>query len=204
MMRKVISMFALVTAISVVMTGCSGNNESMSMVMEKPVQPAQMKSLEKFVGRWSGTAEFAPATAEKMRKAMPVSDTGERAQLQTTFAGGSEGEWVLDGMTLRHKGWYEMGEGKKKEYVELWTWNANKGKYRVVAMDNWGGYAEGWATPNARGESFEVVMTETDLAGNRVKGSGTITFTDRNTMQWTWQMNGPDGRMEFVGTSRRS
>ena len=186
----------------VLFVGCNKPDKSAAMSMTKPPQPIQMKNLERFVGKWSGTAEFAPATAEKMRKAMPVSDTGK--PMQTSFSGSGESRWVLDGMTLRHEGWYEMGEGKKKHYVEFWTWNPNKEKYRVVAMDNWGGYAEGWATSRDGGRSYHVTMTGTDGHGNTEKGHGTMTFTNPNTMEWTWSMKGPGGKMDFVGTSKRS
>ena len=202
MTRKSLTSLALVSVLAMSAWGCSGKNSSMSMTMEKPTQPVQMKSLERFVGKWSGVAEFAPATAEKMRKAMPVSDNGKA--MQTSFAGGDEWTWMMDGMTLRHEGWYDMGDGKKKNYAEVWTWDARKEKYRIFGLDNWGGHGDGWATASANGDSLHVTMTVTDIHGQTAKESGMIKFTNPNTIDWTWTVHGAGGKLEFVGSSKRS
>jgi len=202
MMRRMLVSMASLAMVTVLVSGCHNKPKAMSMAMEKPLQPVQMKNLDRFVGKWSGTAELAPATAEKMRKAMPVSDTGK--PMQTSFAGGEEWTWMMDGMTLRHEGWYEMGEGKKKNYAEVWTWDPHKRKYRIFAVDNWGGHGDGWATANASGDTFHVRMNGTDSRGHTSKEAGTVTFKNPNTIEWTWSVHGPEGKMDFMGTSKRS
>jgi hypothetical protein len=178
------------------MFGRGDGGAASPMTMEKPAQPAEMKRLEPLVGTWTGTAEMV--NPPKMAKGDGPA-TAPASTMPTSFEGASTMKYVLDGMAMRGEGWVDMGDGKRMNYVEYWTWDPRAKKYRTIMMSDWGEFGEGWATPDATGRNF----TWTGKS-QRGKSSGTIRLTDDRTMEWNMTEKGPHGKMQFKGTSRKS
>ncbi len=110
---------------------------------------------------------------------------------------------ALGGMFLKNEGWYEMGEGQRANYVEVWTWDPKAKKYRTWFFTDWGESGQGWATFDSDGNTIRMKAKIVDASGTSKRGQGTMTFADNDTLEWTWSESGPMGKMKFKGTSRR-
>ncbi len=170
--------------------------------MEPPQKPSvapEMAKLSRFLGSWTGTAEFVSPSPEEMKAEMP-----EGEEMPSSFAGGGVYEWALGGMFLKGEGWHEMGEDQRANYVEYWTWYPKVKKYRTWYFDDWGGSGEGWAWFDADDPNTMRFKGATiDGEGRKGRGHGMMTFIDDNSYKWTWSESGPMGKMELKGTSKR-
>jgi len=166
---------------------------------QKPNPAPEMAKLQRFIGSWAGKGEMVEPSAEQMKKTMPEG----APEMPSSFQGANKGEWALGGMFLKGDGWYEMGPGQKAHYVEYWTWDPTKKKYRTWYANDWGEHGQAWAWFEADGNTMRMEGEAVDAAGNAKRGEGTITFTDDNTMEWTWSETGPLGMMKMKGTSKR-
>ncbi len=171
------------------MAGCAER----PMSMEPPQRPepaVELAKLQRMIGNWAGTAEMiipgAPPSDEPM-----------------TFEGENKCEWILGGMFLKSEGWHEMGPDERMSYVEFWKWDPKAGHYRTWYFGDWGDHGSGSAKFSSDGKTLHFRAQGTDAGGNRTKGKGTMTFSDDDTMEWTWAETGHQGKMEFKGTSHR-
>ncbi len=161
--------------------------------MRKPSQAVQMRQLEPFLGSWEGTAEIVPPTG-----------TVAATEPRRTFKGAGTSEWALDGMALKSTGWHEMPNDQRANYIEYITWDSNERKFRTFYMSDWGETGTGWMTPDPSGQTFQWNARGINAMGQGSSMTGSSTIVDRDTMEWTFVENGPMGRMEMKGTSKRT
>lgn len=180
-------------ALALLVTGCGEKHNHMrdhahsGDGMTRPEPPAEMKRLERMVGRWTGTATM----------------TGAGPDGDMTFNGGSTAEWAMGGMFLRTESWHDMGNGDRMNMIEYIAWDPGIGKYRTFWFSDWGEVGEGTMTLSADGRSATFDSDGFDIDGHNVKGRGTMKFTSNDVMEWTWKESGPHGDLSFKGTSRR-
>ena len=180
------------------LSGCAGPQ----MAMEPPKKPSrapEMEKLARFLGTWSFTAEMVEPSPEDMKAMMPE----EAEEMPESFAGGGTGAWALDGMALTNDGWFEMGPDEKVHYIEYWSWDPKAKKYRIWSMTNWGESSSGWAQFSPDDKTMQVKASGHDAEGNKIRGEGTLTFDDADTMSWTFTEIRPTGKMKLKGTSKR-
>ena len=177
---------------------CMQPDTSMEMP-KKPDPAAEMAKLARFVGEWPGTGEMVSPSPEEMKKYMPE----DAPEPPSSFDVASTYEMTLDGQFLKSESWHDMGEGQRMTFVEYWAWDAKAGKYRTWYFSDWGEFGGGWLTSAKDGNNYRMTGNGQDAKGNKTGGSGTMTFTDKDTLEWTWNESGPEGKMEFKGTMKR-
>ena len=167
---------------------------------QKPAQSAEVKKLSRLAGSWTGTAEMVSPSAEEMQAVMPE---GSNEKVQTTFAFGGKLDWALGGLFLKGEGWYEMGEGLKANYVEYWTWDPKAQKYRIWSFTDWGESSAGWAK-FTDANTMWMESEGWDGEGYKMSSTGTMTFVDDNTHNWTITMKSDQtGKMVMKGTAKK-
>jgi len=181
------------------LTGCHHHHGSMEMP-KKPAPAPQMKMLEAMVGTWSSSGEMVEPDPEAIKASMSES---ERANFKSTFVGGSNGELAMGGTALQMTGWYEMPEDQKGNYVEYWTWDAKKAKFRTWYTSDWSETGTGWATPFNDGKCFHVKGTGNDATGMKKSFEGCMCVVDRDTMEWQFTEKSAMGRFAMHGTNKR-
>ena len=167
---------------------------------QKPNPHPEMSKLKRLVGSWKGTGELVSPSAGKINAMMPE----DAEEMPSSFAGGGRHRMALGGMLLQGESWHEMGDGQKATYIEYWSWDPKAKKYRIWYFSDWGETGTGWAEFDEDGNTLRTKARGTNFHGKRSRGHGTQTFIDKNTIEWTWTERGPDGRMEFKGTSKRT
>lgn len=190
--------FFVMSVTAVLMAGCEKPEWSMGPP-KKPRPAPELAKLERMIGTWSGTAEIVSPSPEEMKKMMPEG----AEEMPSTFAGGNEARWSLDGMFLRQEGWHEMGEGQRATYLEFITWDPKVKKYHNWYFSDWGESGEGWMTADSDGSTFHIKTTGKDANGDSKRGKGSFTFVNDDTMTWEWSETGPKGKMKLKGTSKR-
>lgn len=180
--------------------GCAKPDWSMEPPT-KPVPSPELTKLSRFIGSWSGTAEWVFPTPEDMKAMMPE---GSEEEMPTSFAGGGTYTWALDGMFLKGESWHEMGPDERMHYLEFWTWDCKAEKYRTWSFTDWGQTGEGWAWFDASdGDTIKFKGTTVDGDGLKHVGKGKMTFLDDSRYEWSWSERGPEGKMAFKGVSNR-
>jgi hypothetical protein len=170
------------------------------------MKPApQMAELEPFIGSWTGTSEMVTAdpTAMKEMTAM-MEKAGHQGEMPKTCKGANTMEWTLNGMFMKSDGWMEMGPDMKMHMTEYYTWDPTIGKYRYWMFSDFGEVGQGTMTMEPTGKTFRMSGDCMQADGTKCTSTGTMTFTDANTMQWTWTADGKSGKMEFRGTSKKN
>jgi hypothetical protein len=184
-------------ALLMMFTGCV---QPAPMVAPKKPSPApELAALQKFTGKWAGSAEMVFPTKEELMQRMPEGS----AEPQMTYANGETAAWALGGMHLRRDGWFGMPEGQKQYFVEYVTWDARQKKFRTSMVSDWGDTSTGWMTVSPDGRSAELTTSGYDAAGNLKTGHAMMRFIDADTMEWTWSEKGPQGPFTLRGTNRR-
>jgi hypothetical protein len=115
---------------------------------QPPAKPAELKVLERLVGKWRYEWESKPTEGE------PKGSKG---------AGTTTNEWILDGWFQQHKGKAEDGS---HEILEIWTYDAPTKTYRA-----WGFMAPG-------ANHYEAICNwdeESNTLSYRGKGPGDVT-----------------------------
>lgn len=188
----------------VLMTGCQRRmmafRDEIPAMPTKPAPFPEMRMLEPMVGTWTGSGELVDPSPEELRAMMPES---ERANFESTFAGGSTTKMILDGAVMQSEGWYEMPGNQKGSYVEMWTWDPREGRFRTWFSSDWLETGTGWVTPSADGRCFHVRGTSHDAMGMKKRFEGCMCMTDNDTMEWDFTERGPMGRMTMHGSSQR-
>jgi hypothetical protein len=190
-----------VLLVSLFAAGCGKPDASDMEMPKKPPRAPEMEALAPLVGTWSGTAEMVKPSAEDMKKSMPE---GAPAP-QTTFAGGTTYKWDIGGLFLHAEGWFEMGEGQKCNNHELIGWDPVKKMYHGWYVSDYGERGDNWMKANSDGKSFTMKMSGIGMNSKAMKGSGSMTFVDANTIEWTWvEKNALGGtKMEMKGTMKK-
>jgi hypothetical protein len=163
------------------------------------VEPApELRELDRFVGGWRGTSELVSGSEAALAE-LP----GKEGEPASSFEGGAEARWVLGGMFVKTESWHDTGTGSKIRYVDFKTWDAGRGKYRSWWFSDAGESGESWFTLDPDGSTFHVTATATRPDGSTSTGGGSITFTDEDTMEWTWFEDVGGDRLEFRGSNTR-
>jgi len=168
------------------------------------IQPApELHELDRFVGTWTGTSEIvgpnAQATADQMKAMIPDFE----GEMPTTSEGGNKAGWVLGGMFLRTESWHEVAPGMTIRYVDFKTWDPATRKYRGWYFNEIGETGESWFTLDPDGSTFHVTSKGIRADGSSSTGGGSVTFTDEDTMEWTWFEEGKEGKFELRGSNTR-
>lgn len=179
--------------------GCTRPSSTTMTLPTKPSPAPELAKLERFMGKWTGSADLVFPSREDLKKRLPAGSS----EPQTTFANGETAAWSLGGMHLRRDGWFEMPGGQKQHYVEYVTWDAREKKFRTSMVSDWGDFSDGWMTLSADGLSAEMKTSGYDAAGNLTTGHATMRFVDDDTIEWTWSEKGPHGAMTLRGKNRR-
>jgi hypothetical protein len=122
---------------------------------QPPAKPAELKVLDRLVGKWRYEWESKPTEGE------PKGSKG---------AGTSVNEWVLDGWFQQHKG---KGDTPAHEILEVWTYDEHTKTYRA-----WGFMSPGANHYEATGTWDEKSKTLT------YKGKGPGDVTTVSTMHF--------------------
>jgi len=191
------------TVITCCVLGLIGGCAQPKWSTEKPKKPQpspELQKLSRFIGNWPGTAEWVYPSVDELNANLPEG----AEKIPSTYAGGGSFAWTLDGMFLKGEGWYDMGADQPVKYVEYWSWDAKAKKYRTWSFSDWGECGEGlsWFDP-ADPNTMHFKGTVGSDGGTR-RGEGKMTFTGDQSYDWSYAEHGPDGRMEFKGTSKRS
>ena len=115
---------------------------------QPPAKPAELKVLDRLVGKWRYEWESKPTEGE------PKGSKG---------TGTSTNEWILDGWFQQHKG---KGDDGRHEILEVWTYDAPTKTYRA-----WGFMAPGANHYEATG-TWDEKSTTLSYKG---KGPGDVT-----------------------------
>jgi len=185
------------------LAGCSESHPpkmSMEDMNKKPAPAPEMSKLNRFVGNWTGTADLMKPTAEQMKKMMPAGSEPP----QTHFSGAESYQWTLDGQFLKVDGWHERGKGQRETFSGVTGWDAKGKTYWNGFISDWGGHGHGTMTADADGRTFRFTGEGCDAQGRTMTEKGTVRFVDDNTMDWSFQGNGPMGQIEMKGTMKRS
>ncbi|MBI4716750.1 MAG: DUF1579 family protein [Planctomycetes bacterium] len=166
----------------------------------KPTPPAELKKLDKFAGKWTGTWEMVEPTVEEMNKMMPEGSK----PMPAVMKGESKGDWTLGGMYLHRTGSYEMPGDQKSQFAEIMTWDAKAKKYRSWFFSDMGEYGEGTMTLDKDGKTYRMKFKGTDGHGHAMHGQGTMTAVDDNTMEGSMTMTGCMGTWKMKGTEKRA
>lgn len=165
------------------------------------VEPApELRVLERFVGDWKGTSKIVSGDLAALGEAFATPDGGEPP---STFEGGARSRWVLSGMFVKTESWHATGTGEKIHFVDFKTWDAAAGKYRGWYFNDLGESGESTLTLDPDGSTFHVTATGTGPGGGLSTGGGSITFTDEDTMEWTWFEEAQGTKLELRGTNTR-
>lgn len=168
-----------------------------------PIKPApfpEMRMLDPLVGSWTGTGDMIEPDPERVRASLPAN---EQADFKSTYSGGSTSKWTLDGAVLQSDGWYEMPGNLRGNYIEMWTWDPRKGRFRTWFSSDSSETGTGWATPSADGRCFHVKGTSLDAMAFKKEFEGCICIVDNNTNEWHFTEKGPMGRFTMRGVNKR-
>jgi hypothetical protein len=191
------SLFVLLIAVGL-LAGCAQPQPQMEE-MNKPVPAPELAKLQPWIGNWSGTAEMVSPSPEEMKKMMPPGSK----EMPKSMAGAEKVEWALGGMFLKSEGWHDMCEGQRENYVHYAAWDAAAKKYHGWYFSDWGNTGESWMTMDADGKTYHMTEKAMDAKGQASTGEGMMTFVDDKTIDWTYTMNGPQGKMKLKGTSKK-
>jgi len=168
------------------LVGCAPKMTREEFNAMKPERPAELETLNKFVGKWELTAD---ATLAGLDEKLPCS-------------GSSESRWEGGGWYLVSHGTYKMDE-MVMSGMETWAYDAAAKKYRSAWVDNMGGMSHGEATYDAETDTFHMKGTGHGAFGD-TSVKGWVKFTDANHNEWWFaEYMGLTKTMEMTGTGKR-
>ena len=193
MRRRIVMTFCILVLIG----GCAQPKWEMEQP-KKPQPSPELQKLSRLIGNWTGTAEWVYPPLNEINANLP-----EGEKIPSTYGGGGSYAWTLDGMFLKGEGWYEMGADQPVKYVEYWSWDAKAKKYRTWSFSDWGECGDGLAWFDPADANIMYFKGTVGGEGGKRHGSGKMTFISDDTYDWAYAERGPEGRMEFKGTSKR-
>ena len=173
-----------------VMTGCMPEMtiEEMKEMM-KVERPAELDRINFKTGTWEATGEGQFAGLDQ-----PVKTT-----MRAT------GSWECGERLMVSRGTMTMEELGDFEFMEIWTYDAQAGKYRTYWFDNGGMTGVGTAKYDDKTDRWTTRMRMRGPFGN-MSAKGTMTLTGETSMHWTWKESVMMGLMEVAhwkGTSKK-
>lgn len=149
----------------------------------------ELDRLDAFAGRWESTGELRMANADEV--------------IRTT--GTNEARWEGDGWYLVSRGTFGMGDMDKMQAMETWTYDSHDKVYRSTWVDNMGSTGMGTSRYDEKTGTWRMRAHGHGPFGGTCY-TGTVTFPEPNTMEWTWKeyaLWGLIKTMEMNGTSHR-
>jgi hypothetical protein len=176
----------------VLFSGCMPKmtlQEMKAMMEEANPRPAELDKLESFIGEWVGSGEaYFPMSDETVKFTGTQKNTwgGDKWYMIEEF----HGEMDIFGSHIGHS---------------LWTWNAKKKRFMTAWVGNDGSVGHGTVKFDEKCNCWCMTAKSRGPMGDSV-GEGCITFTDPDTMTWTWSEYDSlkmTKFMEMKGTSKR-
>ena len=161
-----------------------------------------MAALAPLVGSWKGTTEMISPGPEKMAEMMKEMMPDYEGEYSPTSKGEDDTDFILGGTCLRKYGWFEMMPGMKSHMLEYIYWDPQAKKFHSFTFNDAGEWGEGWITPGASDNTFDVTWSGT-MQGEPANGSGSMTFDGDDQMSWTWSGTTGMGQMEVKGTATK-
>ena len=158
----------------VVLTGLAGCSIPTMTIQEMkemmPDRPAELDLLNMMAGRWEGTATMKFTFLDEALEAR----------------GSNTATWECDNRVLVSRGTYEMDELGTMNGIEIWTWDDKAGKYRMHWFDSFGMTGNGTAKYDEETKTWHIKAKGKGPDGHRTVSEGTVTYTDADTLEWTW------------------
>lgn len=189
MIRKSTFYTVLTFCMTIVLTGCMPKMTIEQLKEQMPQRPVELDKLNAFAGSWEYEGEARMAGLEQT--------------LKTT--GTSESKWEGDGWYLVGRNVMNMAELGDSQAMEIWTYDTHSKKYRSTWVDSMGSIGTGESRFDEKTNTWHMRATSFGPWG-KTTGKGKVTFTDENTMEWSWTeyaMGGLMKTMEMTGTGRR-
>jgi len=184
-----ICMNIVVTIACLTLTGCMPKMTIEDIKAMKPQRPAELDKLDAWVGKWHWDGVAHMSGLDQPLK----------------FTGDNEVAWQGDRwFTVSHEVGHmeEFGETKG---LATWTYDVHDKKYRTTWVDSMGTCALGEGWHDEKTDTWHMRMTGYRPFGKSM-AKGTATFTNKDTINWTWAeyaMGGLMKTMEMTGTSKR-
>jgi hypothetical protein len=143
---------------------------------EPPPKPPELKVLDRYVGSWDTQMTIMPA---------------EWTPKEVRVTGTAKCEWILDGRLLQGKG----SDTSKADFLLQWTYDVERKEYRSWFFNSTGAvltWGDGKWDPAAK----SLVMKQS--LGNGIANSMTARFVDADTIVFTSQAKGQDGKVLFA------
>jgi hypothetical protein len=181
----------LAAVVAAMLIGCQQPQVDMAEMVKAPPRPAELDRLDMLVGAWEGTAEMKVVGSDEV----------------VTSKGVETISWDADKWVLLSHFQYAMGDDEEMKGLEIWTWDAKAGKYRIWSFDNSGYCESGTATYDEETRTWHFKgKSRSTVTGESFVGKGSAQMVDDNTQEWNYTIwDGWKLRklMEFKGTSRR-
>lgn len=166
--RNQLGLFGLV-----LFTGLAGCMPTMTIEKMKamtPERPVELDLLNMIAGQWEGTGTIKFTFLE------------EALETKST----NSATWECDNRVLVNRGTYEMGELGTMTGIDIWIWDDKAGKFRTHWFDSFGMTATGTAKYDEKTRTWHIKAKGKAPGGHKTIQEGTITYTDADTLEWTW------------------
>lgn len=170
-LRRLATPHLVVSVIILTQSGCMPRDMDLADMKAMMPPPApQLAELNRLHGDWttSGTIQFIAAKD-------PLTTTGSNSAA-----------WECDGRFLVDRSTYDMGPLGKMSGINIWTWDAGSGCYRLWWFDGFGESARGTASFDAKEKAWHIRTRGTN-GKCAVVSRGTIRHVDDNHLEWTWK-----------------
>lgn len=169
--------------------GCVPRLTIDDMKAMKIERPAEIDRLRLFAGKWTSTGTARLAGLED----------------ELVISGTSHGKWHTDRWYLVNEDVFTLGELGDMKALTVWRWDERSRRYRSTWFYNDGSTGTGFARYDEKTKTWHL-KTRGRGPWGRLKGKGTITYIDDNTVEWTWREWDGSGLVEimsFQGVSKR-
>lgn len=181
MWLKRVGKCAVGVCVCVVATGCMPKMTIEEMKAMMPERPAALDKLNMFVGNWNqeGTAQFA------------AMDEPLKMTARSTI------KWEGDGWYLVETATYSMDGFDDMKGMSIWTYDAARERFRVTYVDTMGSQSTGTATYDEETKQWRMRVENATPFGTST-AYATVTFTDKDTQEWTWTESAFFGLMKIM------
>jgi len=170
MMKSNVRLALMLAPLSAILPGCAPKITMEDLKAMTPQRPPELAMLKQFEGNWEGTSEMRITGLDEVLKGK----------------GSSKMSWAADGWYMIENAQYDMGELGTMHGIGIWGYNPNTKKFDMHWFDSHGMHHTGSSTYDASTKTWRMSGGSSGPWGNTV-GEGTMTFTDDNTMEWTYQ-----------------
>ena len=169
--------------------GCVPRLTIDDMKAMKIERPAETNRLSLFSGKWTSTGTARLAGLED----------------ELVISGTSHGKWHSDRWYLVNEDVFTLGELGDMKALTVWRWDDRSRRYRSTWFYNDGSTGTGSARYDEKTSTWHLKTKGRGPWGG-LKGKGTVTHIDGNTVEWSWREWDGTGLVEimsFRGTSKR-